>query len=216
MRSALKTFLKKMYWLINYLPFNNSFRTRKTTIINEGAILLNCKFISKNNNTIIFHSGGVIRNTVFHIFGSNNIIEIGENASINNGEFWIEDDHNNVIIGSNTHLCGKIHLACTEGKTIRIGNDCLLSSEIVFRTGDSHSIVDLNGHRINSADDIEIGNHVWIGHRALIQKGVNISNNTVIATGAIVTKSFEETNIILAGVPAKIVKHSIDWRTERL
>ena len=113
-------------------------------------------------------------------------------------------------------MCGKIHLACTEGKTIRIGNDCLLSSEIVFRTGDSHSIVDLNGHRINSADDIEIGNHVWIGHRALIQKGVNISNNTVIATGAIVTKSFEETNIILAGVPAKIVKHSIDWRTERL
>lgn len=130
--------------LVNYLPFNNSFRTRKTTIINEGAILLNCKFVSKNNNTIIFHSGG-IRDTVFHIFGSNNIIEIGENASINNGEFWIEDDYNNVIIGSNTHLCGKIHLACTEGKTIRIGNDCLLSSEIVFRTGDSHFIIDLNG-----------------------------------------------------------------------
>ncbi len=216
MKSVLKTILKKMYWLINYLPFNNSFRTRKTTIVNEGTILLRCKFISKSNNTIIFHSGGIIRNTVFHICGSNNIIEIGEKASINNGEIWIEDDHNNVIIGSNTNLCGKTHLACTEGKTIRIGNDCLLSSEIVFRTGDSHSIVDMDGNRINSAADIEIGNHVWIGHRVSIQKGVRIPNNTVIGTGAIVTKKFEETNTILAGVPAKVLKQNIDWRKERL
>lgn len=212
----LKKILKKMYRVINRLPFNNSFRTRKTTIINEGAILLKCKFISKNNNTIIFRSGGVIRNTVFHILGSNNIIEIGENASINNGEFWIEDDHNNVIIGSNTSLCGKIHLACIEGRSIMIGKDCLFSSEIVFRTGDSHSIVDMNGKRINQSADIKIGNHVWIGHRVSIQKGVKIPDNTVIGTGAIVTKSFEDTNTILAGVPAKIVKRNIDWKVERI
>lgn len=74
----------------------------------------------------------------------------------------------------------------------------------------------MDGNRINPAEDIEIGNHVWIGHRVLIQKGVRIPNNTVIGTGAIVTKKFDETNTILAGVPSKVVKHNINWLTERL
>ena len=92
----------------------------------------------------------------------------------------------------------------------------MFSSEIVFRTGDSHSIIDLSGIRINHAKDIIIGDHVWIGHRVLVNKGVVISNNSGVGTGSVVTKKFNDENIIIAGCPAKIVKNDINWLGKRI
>ena len=52
-----------------------------------------------------------------------------------------------------------------------------------------------------------IHNNVWIGANSLILGGVNITgNNVVIAAGSVVTKSFSESNVVLAGCPAKIIK----------
>ena len=73
-----------------------------------------------------------------------------------------------------------------------------------------------SGFRINRAADVEIGNHVWIGYRVLINKGSVIPDDTVVGTGAIVTKSFDEPNTVLAGVPAKVVKRNVNWCKERL
>ena len=54
---------------------------------------------------------------------------------------------------------------------------------------------------------IKIGNNVWIGANSLILGGVNITgSNVVIAAGSIVTKSFSESNVVLAGCPARIIK----------
>ncbi|MEG2871366.1 MAG: hypothetical protein RR875_07440, partial [Clostridium sp.] len=157
-----------------------------------------------------------LRNCLIYIVGNNNTIEIGENTHITNGELWIEDDNNKIIIGSNTSLCGKIHLACIEGCTIAIGDNCLFSSDIVFRTGDSHSILDLDGNRINPAQDIIIKNHVWIGNKVIVTKGASIAENSIVGTGAIVTKKFDETNVVITGVPAKITKENINWSVERI
>jgi acetyltransferase-like isoleucine patch superfamily enzyme len=179
-------------------------------------LLYKCKIKSYGKNTIVFHKGGILRNTTICIRGNNNVVEIGKDASINQGDIYIEDDNNCVVIGDQTNLCGKIHLACTEGRKIEIGNDCLCSSEIVLRTGDSHSVLDMSGNRINQAADVEVGNHVWIGYRVLINKGVVIPENTIIGTGAVVTKSFTEENTVIAGVPAKVVKRNVNWCKERL
>ena len=216
MKMDLKSIVRKRYRLINILPFNNRIRARKTKIVNEGAALIKCEIKSRGNNTIIFRKGAIIRNTVIHIYGNNNLVEVGENASLNYGNIHVEDDGNRVVIGAGTNICGKTHLACIEGKSILIGNDCLFSSEIVLRTGDSHSVLDLNGKRINYSEDIVISDHVWVGYRVSIGKGVVISKNTVIGTGAIVTKSCDEENVVLAGVPAAVVKSGINWTTERI
>ena len=74
----------------------------------------------------------------------------------------------------------------------------------------------MDGNRINPSESIVVQDHVWIGYRALVNKGVVIPKNSVVGTGAVVTKAFEEENVILAGVPAKIVKHNIDWKHERV
>ena len=57
-------------------------------------------------------------------------------------------------------------------------------------------------HRSVFADIIFDG----IGNRRHLVYGITIANNVVIAAGAVVNKSCLEENVVLAGVPAKIVK----------
>lgn len=53
---------------------------------------------------------------------------------------------------------------------------------------------------------IHIGDNVWIGGGAIICPGVTIGNNVTIGAGAVVTKDVRA-NVIVAGNPAKIIKH---------
>lgn len=53
---------------------------------------------------------------------------------------------------------------------------------------------------------IKIGKNCWIGANAVILPGVTLGDNTVVAAGAVVTKSFDTGRVVVAGVPAKIIK----------
>jgi acetyltransferase-like isoleucine patch superfamily enzyme len=59
-------------------------------------------------------------------------------------------------------------------------------------------------------EPIKIGNHVWIGMNSTILKGVTLGDNSIVAAGSVVTKSFPN-NVLIAGVPAKIIKENINW-----
>lgn len=50
-----------------------------------------------------------------------------------------------------------------------------------------------------------IGDNVYIGPGAKLFGGISIGNNVQIGANAVVNKSFPD-NVIIAGVPAKIVK----------
>ncbi len=56
------------------------------------------------------------------------------------------------------------------------------------------------------ATSIEIGDNVWIGANTIVLPGVKIGSNSIIAAGSVVTKSFTESNIVIAGNPAKKIK----------
>ena len=81
----------------------------------------------------------------------------------------------------------------------------MFSSNIAIVTGDSHSILDNNGKRINPSASISISDHVWVGQKVIITKGVYIAKDCVIGAGAVVTKDIPEYSVA-AGVPAKVVK----------
>jgi acetyltransferase-like isoleucine patch superfamily enzyme len=48
---------------------------------------------------------------------------------------------------------------------------------------------------------VKIGNHVWIGSRAMILPGVTLGEGAVVAAGAVVTRNVEPFTVV-AGVPA--------------
>ena len=185
--SRLKVFLKShptllnlLFSLFNALPFNNMIKNKRYNKVVSKGLLKRCKITFRGeNNTIEIRERAFLKNCTINISGNNNYIVFGENTYANMADLCTEDDNNRIVIGDKTSLCGQIHLAAIEGTNIVIGEDCLFSSGIVFRTGDSHSILDMDGNRTNPSQDINIGNHVWVGHRALINKGVSIGENNI-------------------------------------
>ena len=217
MNKKIKKIIKMCYRFVSYIPFVNFYCCIHNHLKFGQKALFNCRIVCHGkNNYIILRGLGTIKNTNIVIYGNNNTIDIGENSSLNKGDICIENDNNTLLIGNNSVLCGETHIAVIEGTKVIIGDNCMLSSKIVFRTGDSHSVIDINGNRINPSKNITIGDHVWIGQDVKILKGVNISNDTVIGTGSIVTKSFFESNLIIAGNPASIKKYNINWLKERI
>lgn len=88
---------------------------------------------------------------------------------------------------------------------IRIGDNCFLAPGVHIYTA-AHPL-DAQ-ERISGAEfgkPVAIGHNVWIGGRAVINPGVKIGNNAVIASGAVVTKDVPD-NAVVGGCPAKIIK----------
>lgn len=66
---------------------------------------------------------------------------------------------------------------------------------------------DMNNYdQFVSADPIIINDNCWIATGAIILPGVRLGNHVVVAAGSVINKSFTENNILIAGVPAKVVK----------
>lgn len=93
---------------------------------------------------------------------------------------------------------------------LRIGYDVAIAWDCEIIDEDFHEIY-WEGKK-EKDKIIEIGNHVWIGSNCRILKGVKIGNNNVIAANSVVTKSFPEENVLIAGIPARIIKESISWK----
>jgi acetyltransferase-like isoleucine patch superfamily enzyme len=115
----------------------------------------------------------------------------------------------------------KIHIYCRffEPKNITIGQDSIIG-EMAFLDGRAklsvgdHTDIASQVLIYNSENDIndptfkaniaevKIGNHVFVGPRAIILPGVTIGDGAVIAAGAVVTKDVPPLKIY-GGVPAK-------------
>jgi len=98
----------------------------------------------------------------------------------------------------------------TNEDVITIGEDCMFAAEILLQTTDRHAIIDTEGHIVNRPQPIHIRDHVWISRRVIVLKGVEIGNGSIVAIGAIVTKSIPPCSIA-AGNPAKIVRENVTW-----
>lgn len=173
-------------------------------------------FYVKGNNIIIrIDSNCVIRDTSFFISGDDNNICISEKGSSMSVEFHVEGNKNVICVGAGTTMHGRgartIHIAVDEGTRVDIGKDCMFSNDIQIRTSDSHSIIDLEGKRLNYAKDIIIGNHCWIGLGCILTKGTKLSDCTVLGAGSVCTREFEQQCVSIAGNPAKIIKSEINW-----
>lgn len=172
--------------------------------------------ISGSNNTVVVEDFSVLKGVSIYIQGNDNTITIGSWCHLNGTELCIEKNGNTIAIGSRSKLLGKTHLAAMEGTRIGVGSDCLFSSDIHFRTGDSHSILDMQGRRINDSRDILLGDHVWVGTKVICLKGAEIPAHCIVGAGALVTKPFTEPHCVLAGNPAKVVKTGADWSMKRI
>ena len=214
--------LAKLFHMYSVLLGANKIRGKAgNQLIAEGAFLNRCCIqINGTNNKIDIDDLSRLQNCMIYIQGNGNQIHIGKSVSLNYAELWIEDNDNRLQIEDGSSADGKkqapVHMAVIEGTRIILGKDCMLSSGIEIRTGDSHSIVNNEGERINPSKEIVVGNHVWIGMRAMLLKGSRIADDCIVGAGSIVTGSFDEAGCALAGNPAKVLRKDVSWKRERI
>ena len=93
-------------------------------------------------------------------------------------------------------------------RSVRIGYGVAIGPEVMIRDSDNHSV---DGKP--STAPVVIGNHVWIGARAIILKGVTIGDGAVIAAGAVVSRDVPA-GALAGGVPARVIREGVQWRNE--
>ncbi len=167
-----------------------------------------------HNSIIKIYTPFSLQKCYFQI-ANNSFIEIKRNANIFDLYIRLASSDSSIKIGENFITSSAKFILARGGvkQQISIGDNCLFSSDIAIFTSDGHSIFDNMSNELlnNKGGNIEIGNHVWLGHSVCLTKMAKISNNTVVASKSLVNKPFTEENIILGGTPAKIIKKYINW-----
>lgn len=87
--------------------------------------------------------------------------------------------------------------------TIRFGDYVQLAPNVGILSANH----DLYDQRKYNVEPIVIGDYSWIGMNSVVTAGVTLGPRTIVAAGAVVTKSFPDGYCVLAGVPAKVVKY---------
>ena len=199
----------------------NKINVKKGNMVDLGnAFMKSCKINVYGQDNLVKIDFGLTRlnNTSINIYGNNCSIYIGAGCNLNNCELYIEDNDGVIQLKRHITITGHTEIAVIEGTKVTVGEDCLFSSQISIRTGDSHSILNLStGCRINPSKDIIIGDHVWIGNDVKILKGVTIDNHSIVATGAILTEGNYPSHSILGGIGhGRVLKSGINWCPQRI
>ncbi|KKQ25261.1 MAG: Acetyltransferase [Candidatus Woesebacteria bacterium GW2011_GWA1_37_8] len=132
-----------------------------------------------------------IRKLIFSLAG----VKIGKGSVIHMGcKFFnpsgitIGDD---TIVGDSAFLDGRASLT--------IGDHVDIASQVMIYNSEH----DLESENFSAREEqVEIGDYVFIGPRAIILPGVNVGKGAVIAAGAVVVKDVDTFSIV-GGIPAK-------------
>lgn len=195
--------------------------------------------IAGNGNRVNLHFGSeeeavrLLRNIAFNILiiGDGNEMNVGKSLTVcyngGRGMFgmhlaigtafdpWTGTPRtaNNcrMDIGEHVITCGAVIYLQEDGSHITIGRDSMIGWGVDIWCTDAHTIMDMEGNPTNHPHFIEIGEHVWVGKDVKIGNNVRIGSDNIIGWGSIVTKSFEGSNQLLVGSPAKVVKTGVRW-----
>lgn len=116
---------------------------------------------------------------------------------------WKFDNGKNIHVGDN-FLANYNWTVLDVGK-VNIGDNVWIGPNTDIYTV-THPIngVERRKH-LSKVLPVTIGNDVWLCGKVTICSGVTIGNNVVVAAGSVVVKDVPD-NVMVAGVPAKIVK----------
>jgi len=140
----------------------------------------------------------------FDMWFKQKVINVGGNRKAYWPVHWTSKvyDVENILVGVDAYP-GIMNGCYIQGKGgIEIGDYTQIAPNVVIVSA-NHDMYDLRNH---IDKPVKIGRYCWIGAGASIMPGVTIGDWTIVASGAVVTKSFPEGYCMIAGVPATVVK----------
>ncbi len=118
-------------------------------------------------------------------------------------ELQARTEHAQIRIGDN--VLSNNNLFICSSNYIEIGQNTLIGQQVTIMDFEAHGIAPDKRKTIGEIGNVIIGENVWIGNNVTILKNSEIGKNTIVATGSIVSGKFPE-NVIIGGIPAKIIK----------
>lgn len=135
---------------------------------------------------------GTLYEPYLRAFGEN--FKVASQAYLFNPEGLSVGDH--VYIGFGSYLGqGEILL----DNEVLIGNHVSITASNHLKRGQSFRFGGFE------AKPVVIGSGTWLCAHSVITAGVEIGKGCLVAAGAVVTKSFREDDLVIAGVPARII-----------
>jgi acetyltransferase-like isoleucine patch superfamily enzyme len=139
-------------------------------------------------------------------------LEIGKHAVLRMGRFsWIGHGskirvhEGEVSIGAKSVMGQECTISAYQH--VSIGRECIIADRVMLIDFD-HGVVEVERPiRLQGIykRDVRVGHNVWIGYGACILRGVNVGNNCIVGTSAVVTKEVPD-NAVVAGVPASVIR----------
>lgn len=167
-----------------------------------------------NNNRLFIGRNVQLNGRILEIIGNDCSISLHDDIRWR-GIIRCRHDDSHITMGRATtsmHAIVTLH----EPGRITIGEDCMFSGDVRMDVSDMHSIMDrATGERINKARDIAIGDHVWLADGVTVLKGCQIGNGSIAGAKSLVGGIIPE-NVMVAGVPAKIIRENVEWNRKRL
>jgi acetyltransferase-like isoleucine patch superfamily enzyme len=116
-----------------------------------------------------------------------------------------EEQCGKLVVGENSGLNGT---AIVSYVGITIGDNVLFGPEVIIMDSDGHPADRRLPDTVENKRmvPVSVEDHAWIGHGALIMKGVTIGHHAVVAAYSVVTKSVPP-HCVAAGNPARIIKN---------
>jgi acetyltransferase-like isoleucine patch superfamily enzyme len=164
-------------------------RIRRASISGQGRISIGKRWYgegSKASSFVVMASGQVEVQGAFAFHRGCDIRVLGEGR---------------LVLGSG-YCADGVNIRCEN--EIHIGHGVAIAREVSIMDSDQHAIVGAV-----TTGPVIIGDHVWIGTRAIVLKGVKIGNGAVIAAGAVVVSDIPA-GMLAAGVPARPIR-PIEW-----
>ena len=177
----------------------------------QKKIFLGKKCVIKNKSNIIFGKNITIEKyTTIDGYASNKI-KFGNGTKIGAYSLITCTSHmskygKGITIGTNSAIGQFSEFGAAGG--IEIGNDVIMGSYISFHS-ENHNFNDktkLFREQGVTNKGIKLGNNIWVGAKVTFLDGSTVGNNCVIAAGAVVNGVFPD-NVVIGGVPAKILKN---------
>lgn len=177
----------------------------------QGKIILSNDFADIKKPIIKFgfgHVGVFDKHNERSIWEVSGCIKVVERIELGHGSRLCVGREGVLQFGKNFINTAKMTLICTD--SIIFGNDVLTSWNTLVMDTDWHKTRIVSTGELRPCHrPIILGNHIWVGTRAVILKGTQIADGTIIGAGAIVAGKYDKSNVILAGNPAKEIKDDI-------
>lgn len=174
---------------------------------------LRVNFIGSNSTVKVYYPCPKFQNAVITCRNNARVTIGGSKYYIKNCFLDAAASNSSITLGKNCFVRGGyIVTADKAGLNINIGDECLIANSVKITATDFHTVYDLNSKKpLNPPEDINIGKHCWICQDVTVAKGTVLADDTIVAAKSYVTGTFEKTNTIIGGVPARIIKENTSW-----